>query len=188
MVFPCDVVGSWVLTSRTNTPSHVHTLQSPRVHAQPTVILWRRRSHCLAQESFHVVAELVALRAFRSHGSDATAESCAAGTGPVAAANGGNPTAACADATAATSTSADATAAAGPGTTRCTSNSHNRSGETVSASAVEHERVRQRPKVLVKRGPVANMVVQDQDGRVRDEGRVGENIGRSWGRRTARRS
>ena len=85
------------------------------------------------KESFHMVAELVDLRASRSHRRDATDESNAA------AADGGNPTAAGADAAAATSASADA---AGPAATRFTPNSNGRNGETVSASAVKHERVR----------------------------------------------
>ena len=68
----------------------------------------------MVQEKSHFTwfAEFVAVRATRSHGSDAIAESYAAGTGPTAAADGRNPTAACADAAAATSGSADATAAA----------------------------------------------------------------------------
>ena len=59
-----------------------------------------------------MVAELLALRASRSHGSNATAESYAARTGPAVAADGGNPTAASAGSSAA-SASADASAATG---------------------------------------------------------------------------
>ena len=65
------------------------------------------------KEPFHLVVELVALRAIRRHGSDAVAESCAAGTGVAGATDGGNPTAASTDAAAGTSASADATAPAG---------------------------------------------------------------------------
>ena len=56
-----------VSTERTDTPSHVDALHSPRVHLQPAVIsLFGSR-----KEPFHLVVELAALRATRRHGSDA---------------------------------------------------------------------------------------------------------------------
>ena len=124
-----------------------------------------------------MVTELIALTASRSHGSDATAEGYAAGTGPAAAADGGNPSAASADSAAAASASAYATAAAGPTATRCNPNSDSSNGETVSASAVEHERVRYHRNVVGRRTAVAKLVVENQHGCVRDERRIGGNIG-----------
>ena len=109
-----------------------------------------------------MVAELIALRTSRSHGSDATAEGNAVGTGQ-AAADRGNPSAA----------SADAAAAAGPVATRCTPNSDSRNGETVLASAVEHERVEEHRNIIGRRRPVEKV-----DSRVEDERRIGGNTGR----------
>ena len=87
-----------------------------------------------------MVAELIAQRASRSHGSDALAERDAAGTGPAAATDGGNPTAAHAQqeqAQAQMQQQQQQQAA-----TMCAPNCDSRNGETVSASAVDHGRVR----------------------------------------------
>ena len=112
--------------------------------------------------------------------SDATAQGSAAGTGPAAAADGGNPSVASADAAAAASASAYATAAAGP-------SSHKVQPPTATAGMEKHFQHRQFIMRVfdnvetVSRGEEQwqKLVVENQGGRVRDERRIGGYIGRS---------
>ena len=89
------------------------------------------------KQSFRIAAEQVDPTPARSHGRDTAAESCAAGAGPAATADGGDQAAASAEAAAETAAVADTTAAPGGPTVR-----QQQDREAVTATAMERQRVR----------------------------------------------